>query len=86
MFKVQKKDGRLEDFDRNKIISGLVKSGTTPPEAEDITSQVEAWLPTVAVGGTVKTLDIREKVLELLRLADPTAADNFENYQKPVTV
>lgn len=84
MFKVQKKDGRVEDFDRNKILSGLLKSGATQEEAEDVASQVEAWLPTVAVDGTVKTSDIRMKVLELLRTVNPGVAASFENYEKPV--
>jgi len=86
MFKVQKKNGQLEDFDINKIINGLLKSGATPEEAEEVASGVENWLPTVAEDGIVKTTDIRMKVLEILRNINPLAADNFENYQKPVPV
>lgn len=86
MFKVQKKDGRLEDFDRNKVLNGLVKSGATSEEAEGITGQIETWLPTVAVDDVIKTREIRDKVLELLREVNPQAADAFESYQKPVGV
>jgi len=86
MFKVQKKNGQLEDFERNKIVNGLLKSGATENEAEEIATEVENWLPTVAENGIVKTADIRIKVLEVLRNINPLAADNFENYQKPVPV
>jgi transcriptional regulator NrdR family protein len=81
--KVQKKDGRLEDFDRNKVINGVVKSGATTDQAEEVVRQVEAWLPTAAVNGVVSSMAIRVKVLEVLRVLNPTAAAAFESYRKP---
>lgn len=82
--KVQKKDGSLEDFDRNKIVSGIVKSGGTPEQTEDIASQIETWAAGAAVNGVIKTLDIKSKLLELLGGVNPAAKASFENYQKPV--
>jgi len=81
--KVQKKDGRLEDFDRNKVINGVVKSGATPEQAEEVARQIDTWLPTAAVNGVIHSRMIRGKVLELLRGTNPTAAASFESYQKP---
>jgi len=81
--KVQKKDGSLEDFDRNKIINGIVKSGGTPEQAENIAGQIEAWAAGAAVNGVIKTLDIRSKLLELLGEVNPAAKANFESYRKP---
>ncbi len=81
---VQKKDGSLEPFDRNKIKNGLLESGASAQEAETIASQVEVWAQTAAVNNVVKTADIRTKVLELLQSANPTVAASFEAYQKPV--
>jgi len=83
LVKVQKKDGSLEDFDRNKVINGVVKSGATPQQAEEVARQVEAWLPTGAVNGIVSSMAIRSKVLEVLRTLNPTAAASFETYRKP---
>lgn len=85
MYKVQKKDGRIEDFDRSKVLNGVVKSGASFDEAEIVTSGIEQWLPTVAKEGVITTTEIRTKVLEILREVNPQAAKNFENYQKPVT-
>lgn len=81
---VQKKDGRLEFFDRNKILNGLIKSGASATEAEGVTSQVESWVSTAAVNNVIKTADIKIKVLELLRSANPTVAASFEAFRKPV--
>jgi len=81
--KVQKKDGRLEDFDRNKVINGVIKSGATPEQAEEVVRQVEMWLPTAAVGGVISSTTIRMKVLEVLRGLNPNVAASFEAYRKP---
>jgi len=80
--KVQKKDGRMEDFDRTKIMNGIMKSGGTPEEAENVTKQIESWIPTVAVNGVVKTSDIRMKLLEILKAANPAVGAAFEAYKK----
>lgn len=79
---VRKKDGRLEPFDRNKILNGLLKSGASQAEAESVTAQVEAWVPTIAPAGVVNSTDLRTKVLELLKTVNPGAAAAFESYQK----
>lgn len=80
--KVQKNDGLLEDFDRKKVSSGILKSGASAAEAESIAVQVQNWAQSAAVDGMVKTSDIRTKVLELLRLANSRAADSFAAYKK----
>jgi len=74
MYKVLKKDGSLEDFDRNKIINGVVKAGASQEEAEKLANEIEAWLPTVAQDNVVKAIDIRNKGLEILRVLNPEVA------------
>ena len=81
--KVQKKDGSLEDFDKNKIVNGIVKSGGTSEQAANIASQIETWAAGAAVNGVIKALDIRSKLLELLGQVNPVAKASFESYQKP---
>jgi transcriptional regulator NrdR family protein len=80
---VQKKDGQLQPFDRNKVLGGLVKSGVSAEQAESIAIQVEAWVQVAAHNGVVQSLEIRAKVLELLKAVNPTVAASFEAYQKP---
>ena len=78
--KVEKKDGRLENFDRNKVSSGIVKSGASATEAESIANQIGTWVQSAAVGGVVKSSVIKTKVLELLRSVNPAWAVTFEAY------
>ncbi|HJX01958.1 MAG TPA: ATP cone domain-containing protein [Candidatus Humimicrobiaceae bacterium] len=82
MFRVQKKDGTLEDFDSIKLTSGITKAGASEEEAQKVLSVVEAWLPTVAVDGVVKSFEIKNKVLESLNETNPAAVTNFESYKK----
>ena len=81
--RVQKRDGRLEEFDANKIRRGLIAAGATDQEAESIVQEVENWAASNADKGFVRTAAIREKVLSSLRLVNPKAAAAFESYQKP---
>lgn len=80
---VEKKDGRLQPFDRSKIAAGLIRSGASVEEAENIASQVETWAQTNNVNGVLKSLDLRAKVLEVLKTVNEAVAIAFENYQKP---
>jgi len=82
MYKVKKRDGSLEDFDRGKVLKGALGAGASSQEAEQVVSAVEAWLPTVAVVGSN---EISSKVIEVLKSVNPTAAASFESYQKPIT-
>ena len=79
--KVQKRDGTMEAFDRSKIVSGLTNAGATVQEVEKVVGQIEAWVQGVA-GGVVKSVDIRAKVIEMLRTANATVASAFEGYSK----
>ena len=82
MYQFMKKDGTLEDFDRNKIVAGVVKAGAAPEDAEKVAAAVEAGLP-VDTSVPVKYQDIRAKVLEVLGAVNPTVAAAFAVYQKP---
>lgn len=84
MFKVQKKDGTLEDFDRSKVVSGVIKAGGTPEDAEKVAVEIEVWLPTVAVDNVVQSSALRVKGLEILQTVNPTAAATFEAYKKQI--
>jgi transcriptional regulator NrdR family protein len=80
---VQKKDGRLQPFEKEKVAAGLIRSGASVEEAENVASQVEAWAQTNAANGVVNSLDLRAKVLEVLKTVNANVATAFESYQKP---
>jgi len=81
--KVEKKGGRVENFQRAKVEGGILKSGASQEQAEDIASKVEAWARENAANEVIKTSNIRIRVLELLREVNPKAAGAFEAYRKP---
>jgi transcriptional regulator NrdR family protein len=84
MYQFMKKDGTLEDFDRNKIVAAVIKAGGSNQDGDKVAADVESWLPSVATGGPVKSQDVRAKVLEVLGIVNPAAAAGFAAYQKPV--
>lgn len=83
MYKVSKKDGTEENFDRTKLVNGAVSAGASPDEAEKVADEIEAWLPTAAKDNVVNSMDIRTKGLEVLKTVNPDVAAKFESYSKP---
>lgn len=75
--KVKKRDGRLEDFDKNKIIEGCKKSGASEEEANDI---VESLNNEIYDG--ISTEEIRLLVLRELHKRNERAAYEFRDYKK----
>jgi transcriptional regulator NrdR family protein len=84
MYRVQKKDGSLEDFNSDKVIIGVRKAGGTEEDAKKVLSEVETWLVSKAINKVVTSADIRTKCLEALRLANPEVASEYESYKKPI--
>jgi len=82
MYKVQKRGGSMEDFDRNKVIAGVVRAGGTPEDAQKVVAEVEAWLPTVVQDNMVASTEIRAKALSVLGQVNPDVAKQFEGYKK----
>jgi transcriptional regulator NrdR family protein len=85
MVKVCKKDSRIEEFDREKIVlavigRGKTKTGATKNQAEKIAADVENWVNRKASNDLIDSTQIREKVLKELRKTNPSAADVFEFY------
>lgn len=82
MYVVAKKDGSLEDFDRQKIIDGVIRAGASPEDAEKVADAIEAWLPEAAENNTVNSTDIRTKGLEVLSTVNPEIAAQFKSFKK----
>jgi transcriptional repressor NrdR len=77
---VVKKDGRREKFDRNKIISGVIKACEKRPisleKMEDIVTSVEGAI-NKNFAKEVKSRDIGEMVMEKLSRLDDVAYVRF---------
>ena len=79
---VRKKDGRLEPFQKEKIVSGVMKSGVTQEQADVVASKVDAWARETAENGVIDSTTIRVKVVEELKMVNPQAGTVFESYSK----
>jgi len=83
MLKVEKRDGSLQDFDRAKIIAGVLKSGATEEQAEEVTGIIDSWILTVANEQDVLASNtIHAKVLELLKRVNPAASITYQAFRK----
>ena len=81
--KVEKRDGDLEDWNYDKILLSIGKSMMPLKRSEKIASQVERWANKASKRGVVTSTDIRDKIIEILKEADPVAAESYELYKKP---
>ncbi|MFC1790286.1 ATP cone domain-containing protein [Patescibacteria group bacterium] len=79
---MRKKDGVLQDYNRQKVVAGMVRSGASQEEAEKVAIQVETWAQSTAIEGVVSTVDLRAKVLEVLQSVSTQAAENYSSYRK----
>ena len=79
-FMVVKKDGRREPFDRNKILSGLLKATQKRPvsvnQLEAIVEQVEALLAEKP-DREIASSEIGERLMQRLHDLDPVAYVRF---------
>ena len=80
--KVQKKDGRVEDFDIDKIKNGIMASGATEVQVQNVAAEIESWASTHSINGIVRTPDLKAKLLEILSGVNPKAKANFESFKK----
>jgi transcriptional regulator NrdR family protein len=79
--KVIKRNNRQERFDRQKIVKVSEATGLSKLESENLARAVFLWLNATRKQ-YVKSTEIRDKVLELMKKSHPLNANLFEQYQK----
>ena len=77
--KVVKMDGRLEEFDEEKVYRSCVSAGASEEVAREIAREVAS-----KVRDGMRTSEIRRMVLRRLRERAPDAADAWEFYDRVV--
>lgn len=77
-FEVEKKDGRREPYQREKLLAGVMRACEKRPISratiEEVVDEIEREL---FRSGTVKSDDIGRRVMERLRQLDPIAYVRF---------
>ncbi|KKQ52675.1 hypothetical protein A2865_00240 [Candidatus Woesebacteria bacterium RIFCSPHIGHO2_01_FULL_39_17] len=79
---VKKRDGRLEAWSFDKLVTAIGKAGVPFEAAQKIAGNIESWAKTAAQKGVVASTEIRDKVIEFLKEEFPSQADNFQSYKK----
>ncbi|MHA1709801.1 MAG: ATP cone domain-containing protein [Candidatus Baldrarchaeia archaeon] len=77
--KVVKMDGRVEDFNKEKIIAACQNAGASPEVAKEIAEEVSK-----KVKDGISTREIRTMVLDMLEKRNPEWRDNWEFYDRIV--
>ncbi|MBI3396871.1 hypothetical protein HY045_00180 [Candidatus Woesebacteria bacterium] len=81
--KVQKNDGTIEDFDKEKLVKSIVAAGVPINQAQGLAGQVESWASGASTEGVIASAEIRTKVIELLGAANASAVEAYQNFKKP---
>jgi transcriptional regulator NrdR family protein len=75
--KVKKRDGKLEEFDKNKIIRVCKRAGASEKEAKDIVESISN-----EIYDGISTEEINLLVLEELQRKNERAASAFRDFKK----
>lgn len=78
---VKKRDGSMEEFQREKIERVVVAAGLSEEQAKALSQNVVGWVDGQK-DREITTLNIRDRVLEELKRVNKSAADVFEWYEK----
>lgn len=76
MVNVRKRDGRIEEFTKEKIASACQKAGASEENASKVADEVESRIRDKE---EVSTREIGEMVVESLRKFDESVASSFES-------
>ena len=79
MVKVRKRDGRIEEFMKSKIINGCEKAGATAKEAAKVAEEVAVEVTRFTI---VTTDEIAKFVADSLEKINKKAADAYKNFRE----
>ncbi|MFV1917359.1 MAG: ATP cone domain-containing protein [Patescibacteria group bacterium] len=80
-FRVVKRDGKLEDFEKGKIERVLKAAGLTGQEAMNLTRKVVDWITSLDQR-KVNSTQIKDKVHEELKKVNEYSAGLYEWYER----
>ena len=79
MVKVKKKDGRIEDFIKSKIVNGCKKAGANAKEAVRVAEEVAVKVTRFTI---VTTDEIARLVVDSLGKINKKAATAYKNFRE----
>jgi len=79
---VTKREGGTEPWSKEKLINSVAKAGLSVEVTEHLEYLIEVWANRNAKNGQVTSVEIRDKVIELLNAIDPMVSDAYSSYKK----
>lgn len=80
---IKKRDGVLEEWNYDKVLTSIEKAMIPLQKAEQVANSVEKWIKESSAKGQVTSTQVRDKIIELLAEVDPVASENYKVYKKP---
>jgi len=81
-FQIRKRGGGLEPWNIEKTINSVAVSGASIKMSEAMGKLIEAWAEKIAKDGVVSSLQVRDKVVEILAIVDEMAAEAYKAFKK----
>ena len=81
-FQIRKRGGGLEPWNIEKTINSVAVSGASIKMSEAMGKLIEAWAEKAAQDGIIGSLQVRDKVVEILTLVDEMAAEAYKAFKK----
>ena len=78
---VVKKDGVLEIWSTDKLVTSIAKTGIELDRAEVVSVKIEEWVKESAEDGKIDSTTVKDKVIEALKDEDPAASDSYRAYK-----
>ena len=79
---VKKRDGTLESWSYDKLVTSITKTGIPMDDAENLASKIEGWVRENASIMAIDSITLRDRVFEEIKQIDPAAADTYQAYKK----
>ncbi|MBU0708501.1 hypothetical protein KJ596_01970 [Patescibacteria group bacterium] len=84
---VKKRDGRIENFDRNKLKNSFFAAGhENEKDVENLALEIIAWIQETVKGEHVESQALRDKVVEMLGNTDPEAAERYKTFRREAII
>ena len=81
-FKVKKRDGTVEPWSDDKLVTSMTRAGIPIEEAEKFAQSIREWGPKNLMDHQVTSIQLRDKVIEMIKTDYPAEADSFQAYKK----
>lgn len=72
----------MEEWSDDKLIASIQKTGVSTDDAQEIANKVKDWVKANTKNNIIDSVQIRDKVVELLKVNFPAEADSYQAFKK----